>query len=226
MQYACPTRLRCIIGTSWVKSYNTLHKKQRAKEIGSTLVELLVVIGIIVAIAALLFPAFTQAKIRAFEATENSNLRQLGIAHSLYVADNDDRTPGSSMIVIGAKYAPPIVAASPLDPFRLGWANENRSPGQGTTLYKDSFIALADCAGDMFFEEFRASQNGGWLISAGVQLARYGVGVELKPVPYKRLTFSGGLIKRVFPVGPAGDIFMDRCFSDDKVIPDTPLAHP
>ncbi len=194
------------------------------KALGFTLMEMLVVIAIIVVIAALLFPVFTQAKIRAFETTENSNLHQLGIAHGLYVADNDDQTPGSSMHVIGAKYAPPIVAASPLDPFRLGWANENRSPGQGTTQYKDSFIALADCAGDMFFEEFRASQNGGWLISAGAQLARYGAGVELRPVPYKRLTFSGGLVKRVFPVGATGDIFMDRCFSDDKVIPDTPHA--
>lgn len=198
--------------------------KHRIRARGFTLIEVLVVMVIISILAALLFPAFTQAKIRAFEATENSNLHQLGLAHDLYVADHDDQTPGASVPVIGAKYAPPIVASSPLDPFPLGWANEMRSPGQGRTAYKDSFVALRDCAGEMFFDDYRVSKNGGWLISAGIQLARHGVDVCLKPVPFKRLTFAGGLVRRIYPVRPEGDIYMDQCFSDDNIIPES-LRH-
>lgn len=55
-----------------------------------TLIELLVVIAIIAILAAILFPVFAQAKSAAKNVTSQSNMKQLGVAGALYLADNDD----------------------------------------------------------------------------------------------------------------------------------------
>jgi prepilin-type N-terminal cleavage/methylation domain-containing protein/prepilin-type processing-associated H-X9-DG protein len=56
---------------------------------GFTLIELLVVIAIIAILAAILFPVFASARAKARQATSISNLRQLGLAVSMYVQDYD-----------------------------------------------------------------------------------------------------------------------------------------
>ncbi len=55
-----------------------------------TLIELLVVIAIIAILAAILFPVFAQAKEAAKATTTLSNMRQIGVAQKMYIADNDD----------------------------------------------------------------------------------------------------------------------------------------
>ncbi len=55
-----------------------------------TLVELLVVIAIIAILSAVLFPVFVAAKGAAYQMVAVSNLRQLGEASLMYVADNDE----------------------------------------------------------------------------------------------------------------------------------------
>ncbi len=58
-----------------------------------TLIELLVVIAIIAILAAILFPVFAKAREKARQSSCQSNLKQLGIANSMYMTDYDQVTP-------------------------------------------------------------------------------------------------------------------------------------
>lgn len=71
-----------------------------------TLIELLVVIAIIAIIAALLFPVFARAKHAAKKTECISNLRQVGMAMGLYMADYDDLFPHA--VDAADKYKPEI----------------------------------------------------------------------------------------------------------------------
>jgi prepilin-type N-terminal cleavage/methylation domain-containing protein/prepilin-type processing-associated H-X9-DG protein len=60
-----------------------------SRRFGFTLVELLVVIGIVCLLVAILFPAFVRARENARRTSCASNLKQIGLGLMQYVQDND-----------------------------------------------------------------------------------------------------------------------------------------
>jgi prepilin-type N-terminal cleavage/methylation domain-containing protein/prepilin-type processing-associated H-X9-DG protein len=97
---------------------------------GFTLIELLVVIAIIAILAAILFPTFLMAKRAAYKAQCASNLKQIGVACTFYLDDNNGRfspwyctesvsaqdPTGSSWIALLRKYAKTkLIARCPAD---------------------------------------------------------------------------------------------------------------
>jgi len=77
---------------------------------GFTLVELLVVVGIIAVLAGLLFPVFAQVREEGRRATCLSNLRQIGLAFGMYLADNDGLYPnnGDPFLWMGRRWRWPL----------------------------------------------------------------------------------------------------------------------
>jgi prepilin-type N-terminal cleavage/methylation domain-containing protein/prepilin-type processing-associated H-X9-DG protein len=65
-----------------------VHPRARTRR-GFTLIELLVVIAIIAILAAILFPVFAQAREKARGSTCLSNLKQMGLAITMYTQDNE-----------------------------------------------------------------------------------------------------------------------------------------
>jgi prepilin-type N-terminal cleavage/methylation domain-containing protein len=99
-----------------------------------TLIELLVVIAIISILAAILFPVFASAREKARATTCTNNLRQFGVALSMYRSDFDQvncryRSCDTTASSGGAAAAHAGLAASPIDGSCRNLANPNTYTG-------------------------------------------------------------------------------------------------
>jgi prepilin-type N-terminal cleavage/methylation domain-containing protein len=102
---------------------------------GFTLIELLVVIAIIAILAAILFPVFAKAREKARTNTCMNNQRQIAVAISMYVQDNDETLFPQSSTASWATYLKPYNEATIYDcPTKTGKGN-NDKPEYGFTKY-------------------------------------------------------------------------------------------
>ena len=95
---------------------------KRNQEKAFTLIELLVVIAIIGVLAGLLLPALQKARGRAKMAGCKSNIRQLGLALSMYCDDNDGKLP---MTHNGIYYT--MDYADAIYPYLVGKVSDNNN---------------------------------------------------------------------------------------------------
>lgn len=154
--------------------------------VGFTLIELLVVISIVVLLISILLPVITKAEQVANQVLCSSNLRQIAIGVSTYVAENKDYTPGPNtsglrLLQIPAPADSEAVAASsnPVTPddwvspvFGQQWGLSGNDRGQKIKqiLNRDEMLCPAN--------EFRYDHRTGPAYSAlnaiaTVQLASY-----------------------------------------------------
>jgi len=87
-----PVRQRNLLNMKNIQMHFVGRNHARRRS-GFTLIELLVVIAIIAILAALLLPALGKAKERAKRASCMSNIKQVGLALTMYANDSNDRLP-------------------------------------------------------------------------------------------------------------------------------------
>jgi len=119
-----------------------------------TLIELLVVIAIIAILAALLLPALSAAKQRAWTAQCLSNLHQIGLALTLFADENHGLYPesGSSIPWGTIDHPPPDGSGKP------SWMEQLVSYTQNTNLYHCPGNAQLPAANQSPFNYFNGAR--------------------------------------------------------------------
>lgn len=125
---------------------------------GFTLVELLVVITIVAALAALLLPVLGMARQRTVERTCVSNLRQIGLAFRMYSSDHDEVRPPSLYNLVGSYITDRAILICPSDPTGnySGLTYEKVTVPAGQPAYAQSYYYL------FYYTDPSFLQHDGW----------------------------------------------------------------
>jgi prepilin-type N-terminal cleavage/methylation domain-containing protein len=130
---------------------------------GFTLIELLVVIAIIAILAAMLLPALAKAKQTAYKAQCTSNLKQWGVAVTMYEGDFGDFFPDDSGTVAGQPNTPTHNDPGWVSPlfdttFYPSYLYKNTTGTAATGLRKQNDVLY--CPTDTWHRDHEASNTG------------------------------------------------------------------
>ena len=111
------------------RKFNRIHMGRDRR--GFTLIELLVVIAIIAILAALLLPALSKSKQRAWATACNSNLRQIGLGLRMFADDDNELFPESGSTIYWGATDPATGKASWMEQVSsyVGNTNAYNCPG-------------------------------------------------------------------------------------------------
>jgi prepilin-type N-terminal cleavage/methylation domain-containing protein len=172
---------------------------------GMTLVEVLVVIAIVAIVSAFLFAAFFAAKDRAKFATDFSNLRQIGIAGTLYASDNDDAFPLSVRPLILDGRLSAQICRSPSDVHQEGLLSafiNQMAPIRAKIpdpIPNCTYIGPADAlwTWNMYQRRIMPGRNPGWLVNLVRARAFQGsTHIAGRLGPYQRLMLDSSVQTR------------------------------
>ena len=140
-------------GDKWrVTSDAKAHRLMRSRQLSHgprrafTLIELLVVIAIIAILAALLLPALSAAKQRAWMARCQSNLNQIGLGMNMYADENNEFYPESGATIAWG--------ATDYQITNHGWMQQIVSFTQNTNIYHCPGNAQLPAANQSAFNYF------------------------------------------------------------------------
>jgi prepilin-type N-terminal cleavage/methylation domain-containing protein len=145
-----------------------IHFHRSCPSRGFTLVELLVVIGIIAVLISILLPALSRAREQAQTVQCLSNMRQIGAAVQMYANQTNGtlvpaewrNPPTSDSAKSGTDAWPVILVAMKLLPYPIQSTQENAA--SGTVFRCPSGIAEVDYPGSSQDPTSRADQHGAY----------------------------------------------------------------
>jgi prepilin-type N-terminal cleavage/methylation domain-containing protein/prepilin-type processing-associated H-X9-DG protein len=114
-----------IIGTGFAAGRARSYLTGMVRRLGFTVIEVLVVIGIIAVLMAILLPAAERVRHQAYIDKCASNLRQIGAAITMYEQDNHGNYPRTRYNVATADKPAKGTGITDLDPFQPGTMLEN-----------------------------------------------------------------------------------------------------
>jgi prepilin-type N-terminal cleavage/methylation domain-containing protein/prepilin-type processing-associated H-X9-DG protein len=145
-----------------------------------TLIELLVVIAIIAILAALLMPALSSAKQKAWTTSCNSNLHQIGLGMRMFADDNNEFYPESGSTIPWGSIDPTPI---PLGSGKIGWTEQIFPYVANTNAY--------NCPGNV---QLAASLQGPFNYFNGCNAAYVANGGQFGPVKSTLISFPSALV--------------------------------
>jgi prepilin-type N-terminal cleavage/methylation domain-containing protein/prepilin-type processing-associated H-X9-DG protein len=145
-----------------------------------TLIELLVVIAIIAILAALLLPALSSAKQKAWTTSCNSNLHQIGLGMRMFADDNNEYYPESGSTI---QWGSPDPLPPPLGSSKLGWTEQIFSYVGNTNVY--------NCPGNV---QLAVSLRGPFNYFNGCNAAYVANGGEFAPVHSTAILYPAAFV--------------------------------
>jgi type II secretory pathway pseudopilin PulG len=144
-----------------------------------TLIELVVVTGIVALLAAILLPVLTRARLNGAIADDLAKLKQLGMAEALY-AEQSGGHCYDPVTLVNEGYAPSALLASGADYTAGGFGNaalKVQNPRPKAPDYKVSYLSLGGTLGmwdtssqslthDTYRPLFERDPAAGWLVSS------------------------------------------------------------